>query len=170
MPTRSGKNYLKTKLCKCSKFYIHKDFDYKCSICFRAVSGQISTTEVYIENCNKWAEKNCVASNEPSFQLLKQISNFKNDILLYNVLRHTYKTTNKFLLAKDAIELFKDNPTLKRGHIIGHIIGDWWNIISGEGKWPPFMACYYGNYNEPPAFSTTVPSRMPYSLQMKLCD
>jgi len=59
---------------------------------------------------------------------------------------------------------------LKRGHIIGHIIGDWWNIISGEGKWPSFMACYYGNYNEPHAFSNTVPSRMPYSLQMKLCD
>ena len=170
MPLRNGKSYLKSHLCnRCNNFYSSNQFDYKCSACFNRVSGQLSTYEVYIKNCNNWATENCLVSTDSSFQPLKRISKLKNDILLYNWLRMVKHADNKFLFAEDALQLFKDNPTLKRGHILGHIIGDWWNIISGENKWPGYVACYYGNYNEPPTFSAIAPSRMPRNLQIRLC-
>ena len=170
MPLRNGKQYLDSYLCRrCKEFYGSDDYDFKCSACFNRVSGQLSTYEAYIESCNNWATENCLVSTDSSFQPLKRISKLKNDLLLYNCLRMIKHADNKFLLAKDALKLFKDNPTLKRGHILGHMIGDWWRIISGENKWPAYVSCYYGNYNEPHTFSTIVPPRMPHSLQMKLC-
>ena len=138
MPLRNGKQYLDSYLCrKCKEFYGSDNHNYKCSNCFNRVSGQLSTYEAYIKSCNNWVIENCLVSTDSSFQSLKRISKLKNDILLYNWLRMVKHADSKFLLAKDALQLFKDNPTLKRGHILGHMIGDWWNIISGENKWPP---------------------------------
>ena len=76
-------------------------------------------------------------------------------------------STKKYLLADDALVLYRDNPTLTRAHLLGHIVSDWWNIVSTDNKWPSHAACYYGNFNELPEVSMNVPPRLPRKLMLK---
>lgn len=54
-----------------------------------------------------------------------------------------------YLLAKDALSLYLEHPTVLRGHLVASRVFDWWNIKSNEYAWPGYCSCYYGNFNEP---------------------
>ncbi len=161
MPTRSGKNYLKTKLCKCSKFYIYKDFGYKCSECFGY--SKAFDYKTYEKDCNEWAINACYKEDE--VLLLKQVSKKMNDKLLYEFIKLFRSTSSpkKYILAKDALEMYNHNPTLPQAHILASIVGDWWNINSKNTTWPPFCSCYYGNYDES-IKGASIPLRLPHSM------
>jgi hypothetical protein len=169
MPTRSGQKYLKTKLCKCGNFYTHPKFKYKCSSCYKSViDGKDYTIDGYIQKCNEWANKNCLKEDHGFLKHLKQISKMKNDNILYKISRIILKKAKKFLFAEDALKMYHDNPTNLRAHIVGSIVGDWWNINSKKTTWPSFVSCYYGNYNELPSPCSRIPSRLPNKILV--CD
>lgn len=135
MPTRSGKHYLKTPkaiLCKCGEFYAYSKFNYKCSSCYKSlIDGKDYTINGYIQKCNEWANKNCFKEDHVLLKHLKQISKMKNDDILYKISRIILKMeTKKFLFAEDALKMYHDNPSCLRAHIVGSLVGDWWNINS----------------------------------------
>ena len=168
MPTRSGKQYLKPYLCQnCMKFYSLEIFNNKCSRCYSSIStGEPATSVEFEEKCNEWATTACIKDNKMLAQL-KQVSKLKKDILLYSMLQLFKNMTNQFLFAKDALELYHDNPTITRAHIVASMVGDWWNINSNKTTWPSFCSCYYGNYDEI-LHAGAIPPRMPNNIFIKL--
>ena len=74
-----------------------------------------------------------------------------------------------FLLSsKDALEIFKsssESRTNARGHIVATHIADWWNIKTSRagGEWPPYLACYYGDFDSPYP-PRTLPPRPPNKM------
>ena len=168
MPLRNGKQYLKHYLCqKCHRFYGVKMYKYNCSYCFKGKKG-LPTQEAFMEKCNKWAKEHSLKKTDSWFRHLRQASSLKKDEILYGFIEamKSVDSTKKYLLADDALILYRDNPTLTRAHLLCHIISDWWNIISRDGKWPSHSACYYGNFNELPEVGTNVPPRLPNRLMI----
>ena len=171
MPLRNGKEYLLSYLCrKCTKFYGSEQYNYNCSYCLNGTQG-LPTQEVFTEKCNQWAIENSFKNTGVWFRSLKQVSKLKKDNILYSLIQsmkgHGENMRNKYLLADDALVLYNDNPTLLRSHILGHIVSDWWNIVSTDNKWPPHVAWYYGNFNEPLEIGKNIPPRMPHGLMLK---
>ena len=50
---------------------------------------------------------------------------------------------------------------VRRGHILGPFVCDWWNIRTDKG-WPSYMSCYYGDFDNkiPPKFPPRPPRGM----------
>ena len=171
MPTRSGNSYLKSNLCKCGEFYAYNKFNYKCSQCYKCTiidpthTRHIHTLKGYIQKCNNWANETCFAKDHSTLKHLQKISKMKNDIIFYKVSRIILQMSHKFLFAEDALKMYHDNPTVFRAHIVGSMVGDWWNINSKKTTWPPFISCYYGNYDEPLVPCNHTPPRMPNKIQ-----
>ncbi len=170
MPLRNGKEYLPDYLCrKCTRFYGVKQYNYNCSYCVNGKKG-FPTQQAFTEKCNQWAIENSFKNTDVWFRVLKRASKLKKDEILYSFIKQIKEkqkdSQKKYILADDALLLYEDNPTLLRSHILGHIVSDWWNIVSGDNKWPPHAACYYGNFNEPPV-GKNIPPRMPHRLMLK---
>jgi len=168
MSLRNGKTYLQDYLCrKCTRFYGAKEYNYNCSYCFTGKQN-LSTHKIFMEKCDKWAIEHSLKNTDEWFRHLRKASKLKKDELLYGFIQSMKEcqqdSQKKYILADDALLLYEDNPTLIRSHIVGHIVSDWWNIVSSNNKWPSPVACYYGNFNEPPEVGKNVPPRMPYGL------
>ena len=80
------------------------------------------------------------------------------------------KHTGKYISAEVGLKLFKANPTIKRGHLVGGFIADWWEIKSRndnpEKRWPGYIDCYYGFWSNsieswPSINSASIPPKMP---------
>ena len=148
MPTRNGKKYLISHKCHACNigYYSDENFDYKCSGCWEyCKKNGIMTNKEFGEKCRQWAKDNTVEEDVRKFILRnKHIS----DQHLYNFLTGIFVNTEKYISAETGLELFKENPTNRRGHILGSFISDWWEIkssrVSDDKKWPRFMDCYYG--------------------------
>lgn len=168
MPLRNGKQYLPDYLCqKCQRFYGVKKYNFNCSYCFKGKKG-LPTQQAFMEKCDKWAEEHSLKKTDTWFRHLRQASKLKKDEILYGFIQAMKKTDSpKYLLADDALILYRDNPNLIRAHILAHIVSDWWNIVSTDNKWPSHSACYYGNFNELPEVGTNVPPRLPRNLMLK---
>ena len=71
---------------------------------------------------------------------------------MFYLLSGIFINEKKYISADIGLQLYNARPSENRGHIIGSFISDWWEIkssgVSTDKKWPSFMACYYGNYNE----------------------
>ena len=171
MPLRNGKEYLPDYLCrKCTRFYGVEQYNYNCSYCVNGQKG-LTTQQAFTEKCNQWAIENSFKNTDVLFRVLKIASKLKKDKILYSFIKQIKEkqkdSQKKYILADDALLLYEDNPTLLRSHIVGHIVSDWWNIVSKDNKWPPHAACYYGNFNEPPEVGKNIPPRMPHRLMLE---
>ena len=171
MPLRNGKQYLQDYLCqKCQRFYGVKQYNYNCSYCFIGKKG-LPTQKTFMEKCDTWATEHSLKNTDLWFRHLQKASKLKKDEILYGFIQamqeHQGNSHKKYILADDALVLYNDNPTLIRAHILAHIVSDWWNIVSSDNKWPSHAACYYGNFNELPEVSITVPPRLPRNLMLK---
>ena len=153
MPLRSGKEYLIShKCCACNNdYYSHKNFDYKCSGCWEyCEKNGIMTGTEFGDKCRQWAKDNIVGEEGRKFILKnKHIS----DQHLFNFLTCIFENTEKYISAEIGLELFNENPSNNRGHILGSFIADWWEIkslrVSEDKKWPGYMDCYYGFFSNP---------------------
>jgi len=154
MPTRSGKTYRKIQKCiDCSDFYqmINKN---KCSYCTIDKPPSSIKRKIMIKEAYELAITTAINTekNAGEMKLLKIISRKKNDVLLFKAFKalDECKTDGLiYLLAKDALPIYLENPTVQRGHIVASRVFDWWNIKSSEFEWPGYCSCYYGNFNEP---------------------
>lgn len=153
MPLRNGKTYLISHMCQsCDRnYHSNPKFDYKCSVCWGyCEKNGIMTGKDFGNKCIQWSKDNIVGPVGKHFILKNR---HISDQHLFNFLTEILENTGKYISAESAMTLFKANPTNNRGHIVGSFIADWWNIKSenvnnSEKKWPAYMACYYGNYNE----------------------
>ena len=169
MPLRNGKQYLLDYLCqKCQEFYGVKQYNYNCSYCFIGKKG-LPTQKTFMEKCDTWATEHSLKNTDLWFRHLQKASKLKKDEILYGFIQALQRVDppKKYLLADDALILYRDNPNLIRAHILAHIVSDWWNIVSTDNKWPSHSACYYGNFNELPEVSMNVPPRLPRKLMLK---
>jgi hypothetical protein len=168
MPLRNGKQYLQDYLCrKCTRFYGAEQYNYNCSYCIDGKHG-LPTQRVFMEECDKWATEHSLKKTDLWYRHLQKASKLKKDEILYGFIRAMKRTnSSKYLLAEDALILYRDNPSLIRAHLLGHIVSDWWNIVSRDDKWPSHTACYYGNFNELPEITNNVPPRLPNGLMIR---
>ena len=151
MPLRNGKEYLISHKCsQCKKFYSNEKFEYQCSECFGFLeSDNYLNAEEFKNLCDKWAADNTIRDDN-IIRLLKRAARVGQDELLLSILKLVKEETNKFITAKFALKLYKNFPSLRRGHVVASYVADWWNINSIiEKEWPQHLVCYYGNYNEP---------------------
>ncbi len=172
MPLRNGKQYIKDYLCrKCTKFYGAELYNYKCSYCFKGNKG-FPTQKIFMEACDKWATEHSLEKTDLWFRHLRKASRLKKDEILYGFIQsmkeHQQDSHIKYILANDALVLYRDNPTPIRAHLLAHIVSDWWNISSTDNKWPAHASCYYGNFNELPTVGNIVPPRLPHNLMIQL--
>jgi len=148
MPTRNGKNYLIPHKCQqCKIFYSHKTFNYKCSEC----SGNPITYPPRISSpeLNTWVDKHTIdISNSLESSVFRKMKKSDNVNLLAQLI-HLRFEGKRLLKAKDALHLL--NGCNARAHIVGSSIADWWNIKTSNrgGQWPGYMACYYGDFDNP---------------------
>ena len=150
MPTRSGKTYLIAHKCHaCDEgLYSHINYNYKCRKCWG-------------KQCKQWAKENIMNTTETNF-----VIRHKNhsDEYVFSLLKELLQWTGKYISAECGLQLFKSNPTNKRGHIVCSFIADWWEINSNK-KWPPYLVCYYGHFNKPIEswynFDYSIPPKMP---------
>ena len=170
MPTRSGREYLIAHKCQsCDRgYYSHKNFDYKCSGCwdFCMKNGIMTSTE-FGDKCRAWAKDNTLDDDGQKFILgNRNIS----DQHLYNLLTSIFEHTGKYISAEVGLKLFKANPTIKRGHLVGGFVADWWKIKSRNDnpkkRWPGYIDCYYGFWSNsieswPSINSASIPPKMP---------
>lgn len=154
MPTRSGKEYLISHECQScppsQRYYSNKKFNYKCSDCWKyCEKNGIMTNKEFVQKCRTWARKNTVQWPLKKFILKKK---YISDVQLFYLLSGIFVNEKKYISADIGLQLYNARPSENRGHIIGSFISDWWEIkssgVSTDKKWPSFMACYYGNYNE----------------------
>lgn len=154
MTTRSGRRYLPSYKCwTCRTFCGHETYDFKCSHC--ATNGKNPIPPPSMEECitklNEWVlTKKWIDSDLPDGK--KMLSGCKKmcDMRLYIIL-HMFKSKGYLLKSEDALELL-ENGGVTRGHIVASCVIDWWNIKTAAvgGKWPPYLVCYYGEFDAPP--------------------
>ena len=166
MTTRSGKRYLPPYKCStCRTFWGHETYDFKCSHC--ATNGKNPTPPPSIEErvakLNKWVStQNFIDQNHPSgknlLTMCKKMCNMRLFILI-----QSFKSKGYLLKSEDALKLLENGDTT-RGHIVASSVIDWWNIKTANagGKWPPYLVCYYGDYDAPPP--RNMPPRAPRAM------
>ena len=151
MPTRSGITYHKTFKCvDCLEFYqmINKN---KCSYCTIDKPPSSIKRKIMIKAAQELARKMTIKEEDRKMKFIKMISRKKNDNMLFASFKSLDEDNSEgmtYLLAKDALPLYLEHPTVLRGHIVASRVFDWWNIKSNEFEWPGYCSCYYGNFNE----------------------
>lgn len=165
MPTRSGKRYLVAHLCqKCSTFYSHDVFGHLCSNC----AGVIKTTKIprpeFVARAAEWVKANTMDPDNVKYAAFLRGASRMGTTILYATLKGLREEEGLLLRASHAYKLFCDNGTVRRGHILGAHIGDWWNIRtkSAGGEWPSYVVCYYGDWDSPSV--PAMPPRGPRAL------
>jgi len=104
-----------------------------------------------IKEAHELARKMTIKEEDWKMKFIKMISRKKNDNMLFASFKSLDKDNSEgmtYLLAKDALLLYLEHPTVLRGHIVASRVFDWWNIKSNEFEWPGYCSCYYGNFNE----------------------
>jgi len=166
MPLRSGRYYLKAHKCQvCLKFYSHTEFNYKCSYCFNGGGPEpYCPSPEELAATEEWVNKNTINPTDPLHS--KYVSLIKHGAMMGNmvllaVLRNLRDEEGKLLRASHALELFRLSESTQRGHVVGSYVADWWNIRtqSAGGEWPPYVVCYYGNFDSP--YVPKMPPRPP---------
>lgn len=146
MTTRTGMSYLPAFLCnKCNKFYGYEGFGWLCSYC-SGHAPSASDAKERADACAAWTRENTLGGqgSKIGLSILRTFPKLP-DNLLYSALI-ILKKKGIYLAAADAVKLL---GTITRGHIIGSVVADWWNIKTPHvgGEWPAYLACYYGQFD-----------------------
>ena len=133
MPTRSGTTYHKTFKCvDCLEFYqmINKN---KCSYCTVNKPPSYIKRQNMIKAAYELAKKMTIKEEDRKMKFIKMISRKKNDNMLFASFKSLDEDNSgemTYLLAKDALSLYLEHPTVLRGHLVASRVFDWWNIKS----------------------------------------